>query len=179
LSRLGKKPIELPGNVTVAVADSTVTVKGPKGELSQEVFEGYTVSVADNQVVVTPGSDAKETWAKWGLLSVLIKNMIIGVSTGYQKTLIIEGVGFRLTLAGKKLTVIAGYSHPILYVAPAGIDFEVEGTNKVTVKGIDKQQVGQVAAEIRSVRAPEPYKGKGIRYENEYIARKAGKSNKK
>jgi len=179
LSRLGKKPIELPGNVTVAVADSTVTVKGPKGELSQEIFEGYTVSSADNQVVVTPESEAKELWAKWGLLSVLIKNMVIGVSTGYQKSLLIEGVGFRLTLAGNKLTVIAGYSHPTLYVAPAGIEFEVEGTNKVTVKGIDKQKVGQVAAEIRSIRMPEPYKGKGIRYTDEFIVRKAGKSNKK
>jgi len=105
--------------------------------------------------------------------------MVIGVSTGYQKSLLIEGVGFRLTLAGNKLTVIAGYSHPTLYVAPAGIEFEVEGTNKVTVKGIDKQKVGQVAAEIRSIRMPEPYKGKGIRYTDEFIVRKAGKSNKK
>jgi len=179
LSRLGKKPIEVPANVTVTVADNSVTVKGPKGELNQEIFEGYTVSSAENQVVVTPDNDAKEFWAKWGLLSVLIKNMIVGVSTGYQKSLVIEGVGFRLTLAGKRLTVIAGYSHPVLYIAPEGVDFEVEGTNKVTVKGIDKQKVGQVAAEIRSIREPEPYKGKGIRYDGEYIARKAGKSNKK
>lgn len=179
MSRLGKKPIDFPGNVTVTAANGTVTVKGPQGELSQEIFEGYKVSVAENQVVVTPENESKDLSAKWGLLTVLIKNMIIGVSEGYKKALVIEGVGFRLALQGAKLTVTAGYSHPTLYVAPAGIDFELEGTNKVFVKGISKQLVGQVSAEIRSIRPPEPYKGKGIRYSDETIVRKAGKSNKK
>jgi len=177
LSRLGKKAIAIPSGVTVTVADNNIVVKGPKGELSQVILEGYTVSVADEQVKVTPENEGREYLAKWGLLAVLVKNMIVGVTEGYQKSLIVDGVGYRATLQGKKLTIIAGYSHPILYIAPEGIDFEVEGTNKVTVKGIDKQVVGQVAAEIRSIRKPEPYKGKGIRYDGEYIARKAGKTN--
>ncbi len=177
MSRLGKKPITLPSGVTVTVADNSVTVKGSKGELSQEIFEGYTVTVEETVVVVKSENVGREFGAKWGLLAVLITNMIKGVSEGYTKSLIVDGVGYRVTLQGKKLTIIAGYSHPILYVAPEGIDFVVEGTNKVTVNGIDKQVVGQVAAEIRSIRKPEPYKGKGIRYEGEYIARKAGKTN--
>ncbi len=159
------------------MADNNVVVKGPKGELSQVILDGYKVEVADEQVKVTPENEGREYWAKWGLHAVLIKNMIVGVTEGYTKALIVDGVGYRATLQGKKLTIIAGYSHPILYIAPEGIDFEVEGTNKVTVKGIDKQVVGQVAAEIRSIRKPEPYKGKGIRYDGEYIARKAGKTN--
>lgn len=178
MSRLGKKPIAIPSGVTVTVVDGNVTVKGPKGELSQVVLEGYTVTVEGEEVIVKPENDGKEFSAKWGLLAVLITNMIIGVSQGFEKALIVDGVGYRVTLQGKKLTIIAGYSHPILYIAPEGIDFVVEGANKVIVKGIDKQLVGQVAAEIRSIRKPEPYKGKGIRYEGEYIARKAGKANK-
>ncbi len=177
MSRLGKKPTTIPSGVTVTVADNSVTVKGPKGELSQEIFSGYSVTVEEDKVVVKSEKEGKEFGAKWGLLAVLVKNMMLGVSEGYQKSLIVDGVGYRVTLQGKKLTIIAGYSHPILYVAPEGIDFEVEGANKVTVKGINKQVVGQVAAEIRSIRKPEPYKGKGIRYEGEYIARKAGKTN--
>ncbi len=176
MSRLGKKPIEVPQGATVTVENGVVAVKGPKGELSQEVLEGYTVAVEETGVVVTPDSEGKEYWAKWGLIAVLIRNMIIGVTEGFQKALIVEGVGYRVTLQGKKLTIIAGYSHPILYIAPEGVDFEVEGANKVVIKGIDKQKVGQVAAEIRSIRPPEPYKGKGIRYDGEYIARKAGKA---
>ncbi len=178
MSRLGKKPIAISDKASVTIADNVVTVKGPKGELSQEILEGYSVAVADNEVVVTPDNADRQYWAKWGLLAVLIKNMIVGVTEGYQKALIVEGVGYRVTLQGKKLTIIAGYSHPILYVAPDGIDFAVEGANKVIVTGIDKQKVGQVAAEIRGIRPPEPYKGKGIRYDGEYIARKAGKSGK-
>ncbi len=177
MSRLGKKPITIPSGVTVTVADNSVTVKGSKGELSQEIFEGYTVTVEETVVVVKSENEGKEFGAKWGLLAVLITNMIKGVSEGYSKSLIVDGVGYRVTLQGKKLTIIAGYSHPILYVAPEGADFVVEGTNKVTVNGIDKQVVGQIAAEIRSIRKPEPYKGKGIRYDGEYIARKAGKTN--
>ena len=178
MSRLGKKPLAIPAKVEVTVKDSTVTVKGAKGELTVDILEGYSVVVEDGTVKVTPASDAQSAWAKWGLIAVLIRNAMTGVSEGYQKALIVEGVGYRVTLQGKKLTIIAGYSHPVLYVAPAGVDFEVEGNNKVVIKGIDKQKVGQVAAEIRGIRPPEPYKGKGIRYDGEYIARKAGKSNK-
>ncbi len=178
MSRLGKKPITIPGGITVTVTGNSVNVKGAKGELNQEIFDGYNVTVEDSKVIVKPENDGKEFGAKWGLLAVLIQNMLVGVSEGYQKALIVDGVGYRVTLQGKKLTIIAGYSHPILYIAPEGVDFEVEGANKVIVKGIDKQVVGQVAAEIRSIRKPEPYKGKGIRYDGEYIARKAGKTNK-
>ena len=178
MSRLGKKPIAVPNGVTVTVANGNVVVKGPKGELTQVVIEGYDVTADDKSVTVKPTVEGKQFSAKWGLLSVLIKNMVIGVSEGYQKALIVDGVGYRVTLQGNKLTIIAGYSHPILYIAPEGITFEVEGANKVIVKGVDKQVVGQVAAEIRAIRKPEPYKGKGIRYEGEYIARKAGKTNK-
>jgi large subunit ribosomal protein L6 len=177
LSRLGKKPITVPAGVEVKAVNGLVTVKGPKGELSQEIFSGYSVVVEDSLVTVKTDSDERSAMAKWGLLAVLVKNMVLGVSEGFQKALIVEGVGYRVQLQGKKLTIIAGYSHPILYIAPEGIDFVVEGTNKVIVSGIDKQKVGQVAAEIRGIRPPEPYKGKGIRYDGEYIARKAGKTN--
>ena len=178
MSRLGKKPISIPEKVEIKSANGIVTVKGPKGELTQEIFDGYSVVVDDGKVTVTPDSEARSAYAKWGLLSVLITNMAKGVSEGYSKALIVDGVGYRVQLQGKKLTIIAGYSHPILYIAPEGIDFVVEGQNKVIVSGINKQMVGQVAAEIRSIRPPEPYKGKGIRYDGEYIARKAGKTNK-
>lgn len=177
MSRVGKKPIAIPSGVTVTVADSVCTVKGPKGELSQEVFEGYNVEVTETEVVVTAKGEEKSYFAKWGLLTVLIRNMVIGVSEGFEKALIVDGVGYRAQLQGDVLRIIAGFSHPFMYKAPAGIQFAVEGTNKVIVKGYDKQVVGQVAAEIRAIRPPEPYKGKGIRYDGEYIARKAGKTN--
>ena len=178
MSRLGKKPLVIPAKVEVSVKDSTVVVKGAKGELTVAILDGYSVAVEEGLVKVTPESDAQSAWAKWGLIAVLIRNAMTGVSEGYQKALIVEGVGYRVSLQGKKLTIIAGYSHPVLYVAPDGVDFEVEGNNKIVVKGIDKQKVGQVAAEIRGIRPPEPYKGKGIRYDGEHIVRKAGKSNK-
>ena len=177
MSRLGKKPIAIPEGVTVTVKDGTVTVKGSKGELSQEIFEGYDIVVDGAQVSVNQNAEKSGDYPKWGLLTVLVRNNIIGVSEGYQKALIVEGVGYRVQLQGKKLTIIAGFSHPVVYIAPADVDFEVEGANKVIIKGSNKQHVGQVAAEIRSIRPPEPYKGKGIRYDGEHIVRKAGKSN--
>ncbi len=178
MSRVGKKPISIPEKVTVAVAGNTVTVKGPKGELSQEIFDGYNVAVDENAVTVTPEKNEKAYFPKWGLLTVLLNNMVTGVSQGYEKALIVDGVGYRAQLQGKTLRIIAGFSHPFMYSAPEGVEFVVEGTNKVIVKGYDKQKVGQVAAEIRAIRPPEPYKGKGIRYDGEYIARKAGKTGK-
>jgi large subunit ribosomal protein L6 len=180
LSRLGKKPITIPEKVEVTLKDKTITVKGPKGSLEREILDGYSVKIENKTIIVKPDNEGEEYWAKWGLLRVLIDNMIIGVSAGYSKGLIIEGTGFRFALEGtSKMTITAGYSHAIRYIAPKGITFAIEGQNKVTVSGIDKQLVGQVAAEIRSVRKPEPYKGKGIRYDDEVIVRKEGKKSGK
>jgi len=180
LSRLGKKPIAIPEKVEVTLNGNTITVKGPKGTLSREILDGYSVAVEGKTIVVKPKNEGEEYWAKWGLLRVLINNMVVGVSTGYAKGLIIEGTGFRFAIDGtSKMTITAGYSHAVRYIAPQGITFGIEGQNKVTISGIDKQLVGQVAAEIRSIRKPEPYKGKGIRYDNEVIIRKEGKKSGK
>ena len=180
MSRVGKKSVSLPEKVEVTLNGSNITVKGPKGELTREVFDGYSVVVEGKTVTVKPNKDGEEYWAKWGLLRVLIDNMVVGVSAGYVKGLIIEGTGFRFAVDGtNKMTVNAGYSHSVRYIAPKGITFAAEGQNKVTISGIDKQLVGQVAAEIRSIRKPEPYKGKGIRYDNEVIVRKEGKKSGK
>lgn len=180
MSRLGKKPIALPEKVEVAVKEGMVTVKGPKGTLSIKLLDGYSVRIENNTIIVKPDNDGEEYRAKWGLLRVLINNIVLGVSKGYTKGLIIEGTGFRFALEGNnKLTISAGYSHLVRYIAPQGITFSAEGQNKVLVTGIDKQLVGQVAAEIRGVRKPEPYKGKGIRYDDEVIVRKVGKKSGK
>lgn len=179
MSRLGKKPIALPEKVEVAVANEIITVKGQKGSLTTPLLEGYSVKVENGAVTVKPNDEGEQYWAKWGLLSRLIGNMVEGVSKGYTRGLIIEGTGFRFALEGNKLTIAAGYSHAIRYLAPQGVSFALEGTNKVIISGIDKQVVGQVAAEIRSVRKPEPYKGKGIRYDDEVIVRKEGKKSGK
>jgi len=180
LSRVGKKPIALPEKVEIAVEKGIISVKGPKGSLSTVLLDGYSVAVENKTVVVKPTAEGEEYWAKWGLLRMLVNNMIVGVSTGYSKGLIIEGTGFRFALEGNnKLTIAAGYAHAVRYIAPQGITFAAEGANKITVSGIDKQVVGQVAAEIRSVRGPEPYKGKGIRYDGEVIVRKEGKKSGK
>lgn len=180
MSRVGKKPVSLPEKVEVSINGLTITVKGPKGELTREMFDGYNVAVEGRTLTVTPKAEGEEHWAKWGLLRVLIDNMVVGVSAGYTKGLIIEGTGFRFALDGNnKLTINAGYSHQTRYIAPKGITFAIEGANKVSVSGIDKQLVGQVASEIRSIRKPEPYKGKGIRYDNEVIVRKEGKKSGK
>ena len=177
MSRIGKLPIVIPAGVTVTVGDdNTVTVKGPKGELTRKFDKDIKIEVENNEVVITRPSDDKEHRAHHGLTRALLANMVNGVNAEFAKELEIVGVGYRAQLQGKKLVLNVGYSHPVEMDAPAGISFEVPTPNKIVVKGIDRQLVGQVAANIRKVRAPEPYKGKGIKYANEYIRRKEGKS---
>ena len=178
MSRIGKKPVQIPAGVEVTVGDNKVTVKGPKGTLEQSIYEKLTVEVKDNEVVVTRSDDEANTRARHGLDRALIHNMVVGVSEGYVKGLELAGVGYRVQLKGKNLEFSLGYSHPVHYDAPEGIEFEVPDNTHVNVKGIDKQQVGQVAAEIRGKRPPEPYKGKGIHYVGEHIRRKLGKAAK-
>jgi len=180
MSRIGKLPVAIPNGVTVTVAtDNVVTVKGPKGQLVKEMSKKINIAVEDNAVVVTRNNDEKEQRALHGLTRALINNMVTGVSQGYQKTLELVGVGYRATLQGKKLVMSLGYSHPVEIEAVAGIDFETPAPTRVVVKGIDKELVGAVAADIRTWRKPEPYKGKGIKYDNEVIRRKEGKTGKK
>ena len=176
MSRIGKQPIEMPAGVNADVKKNLVTVKGPKGELSHSVNEGITVKVEDNALLVTRSDDSKSQRALHGLTRSLINNMVIGCSEGYSRTLEIQGVGYSVELRGQKLLFALGYSHQILMDAPDGISFEVGKGNIITVSGIDKQKVGAVAAKIRSLRPPEPYKGKGVRYQNENVRRKAGKA---
>ena len=179
MSRIGKLPIPVPSGVTIDVADSVVRVKGPKGELEQHILPLVTVRQADGQVLVERQNDLKPSKAAHGLTRTLINNMVHGVTQGFRKSLEIQGVGYRVNKAGdQKLNLTLGYSHPVSYDAPDGISFAVEGTNRVHVDGIDKQRVGQVAAEIRNLRPPEPYKGKGIRYEGEFVRKKLGKAGK-
>ncbi|GAA0734303.1 50S ribosomal protein L6 [Clostridium oceanicum] len=180
MSRIGKLPIDVPNGVTVAVTpDNVVTVKGPKGELVKNMTKKVNIAVEGNQVVVTRDSDQKEYRALHGLTRALINNMVIGVNEGYVKTLELVGVGYRAQLKGKKLILNLGYSHPVEINPVDGVQFELEGTTKIKLKGIDKELVGAVAADIRTWRKPEPYKGKGIRYENEVIRTKEGKTGKK
>jgi large subunit ribosomal protein L6 len=175
MSRIGRQPIQLPSGVSVAISPGRVMVNGPLGELSQDVPQRMKVEQEDGSVVVSRPSERGEDRALHGLTRSLIANMVEGVTSGFQKRLEIQGVGYRAALRGTDLELSVGYSHPVLLKAPAGITFEVPTQTEVTVKGIDKQQVGQIAAEIRKVRPPEPYKGKGIRYEGEYVRRKVGK----
>jgi large subunit ribosomal protein L6 len=175
MSRIGRKPIELPAGVSVSIAPGRVMVNGPLGELSQHVPARMNVEQEDGSVVVTRPSERGEDRALHGLTRTLIANMVEGVTNGFQKRLEIQGVGYRALLQGSDLELNVGYSHPVVVKAPAGITFEVPSQTEVIVKGIDKQQVGQTAAEVRKVRPPEPYKGKGIRYEGEYVRRKVGK----
>jgi|SRR4249919_1075487 len=175
MSRIGRKPIELPAGVSVSISPGRVMVNGPLGELSQHVPARMNVEQEDGSVVVTRPSERGEDRALHGLTRTLIANMVEGVTSGFQKRLEIQGVGYRASLQGSDLELNVGYSHPVLVKAPAGISFEVPSQTEVIVKGIDKQQVGQTAAEVRKVRPPEPYKGKGIRYEGEYVRRKVGK----
>lgn len=177
MSRIGKEPVPIPDGVEVALRDDRVIVTGPKGELSQRVPGGITVEVSDGQVVVTRASDHREHRSLHGLTRSLIANMVTGVATGYQRRLEIVGVGYRAQARGSDgLTIQAGYSHPVEVQAPQGVTFEVPTPTRITVSGADKQLVGQVAADIRAIRRPEPYKGKGIRYEGEQVRRKAGKA---
>lgn len=178
MSRIGKLPVAIPNGVNVNVEDSSVSVKGPKGELRQRMLPHVKVQVADGRVVVERNGDAKEQRAAHGLTRTLVSNMIEGVSKGFRKSLEIQGVGYRAAKSGEKLNLTLGYSHPVSFDPPKGITLTVEGTNKIHVDGIDKQQVGQVAAEIRELRPPEPYKGKGIRYSGEVVRKKLGKAGK-
>ncbi|MBX6334612.1 50S ribosomal protein L6 [Candidatus Saccharibacteria bacterium] len=177
MSRIGKLPIPIPSGVTITVDPDFVTVSGPKGTLKQFTMPGITVKVEDGQVVVTRESDEPTVRAKHGLLRSLINNMVIGVSQGFSKKLEINGVGYRVAMQGTDLKFNLGFSHDVIYKVPQGITATVE-QNTITVSGIDKQQVGQVAAEIRALKKPEPYKGKGIKYAGERILRKSGKSGK-
>ena len=176
MSRIGKAPIELPKGVTVTVEGETVRVKGPKGELVQRVRSEVGVDVQDGVLTVTRESDAKAHRAYHGLTRALIANMVQGVTTGFRKGLEIVGVGYRADKKGKDLVLTVGYSHEVRYPEPAGITLTTPSQTTIVVEGIDKQKVGQVAAELRAVRPPEPYKGKGIRYEGEQVRRKAGKT---
>lgn len=179
MSRIGKLPIAVPSGVTVDVAEATVKVKGPKGELAQHILANVVEVTRENgSVLVARKNDEKSGRSAHGLTRTLINNMIEGVTKGYRKSLELQGVGYRVNKAGNDLNFSLGYSHPVVYKAPAGITFAVEGTTKVHVDGIDKQQVGQVAAEIRNLRPPEPYKGKGVRYEGEIVRKKLGKAGK-
>jgi large subunit ribosomal protein L6 len=178
MSRIGKLPVPIAKGVDVKVDGSTVHVKGPKGELSRTFPAGITFSVEDGKVVVSRPDDEKESRALHGLSRSLLANMVAGVSEGFTKTLELQGVGYRATQAGPKVNLAVGYSHPVEVAPPDGITLEVEGTSRVHVRGIDKELVGQVAANIRKIRKPEPYKGKGIRYLGEYVRRKAGKAGK-
>jgi large subunit ribosomal protein L6 len=179
MSRIGKNPITLPSGVDVTIDGSTVAVKGPKGALSLEAPADITVTRDGDQIVVTRPDDERRHRALHGLTRSLVSNMVVGVSEGFSRDLEIVGVGYRAAAQGPdKIELQVGFSHPVPVTAPEGITFEVPAPNRITVKGIDKQLVGQVAADIRKVRKPEPYKGKGIRYAGERVVRKAGKSAK-
>ncbi|MFG6120642.1 MULTISPECIES: 50S ribosomal protein L6 [Thalassobacillus] len=178
MSRVGFKSLELPEGVEVKNDNNTVTVKGPKGELTQTFHEDMTIKVEDNVLTVERPSESKEHRALHGTTRSLIGNMVEGVSKGYEKSLEIIGVGYRATKQGNKVTINAGYSHPVEVEQRDGIEIDVPSNTKLVVKGIDKELVGAVAANIRAIRPPEPYKGKGIRYEGEYVRRKEGKTAK-
>ncbi len=178
MSRIGKQPIPVPSGVEVKIDGSTVGVKGPKGQLESTFSDVLSISMEDDSVVVTRPDDSRDARSLHGLTRTLIANMVIGVSEGYSKNLEIVGVGYRAVLKGSDLELALGFSHPVVIKPEAGITFEVPAPTKITVSGIDKQRVGQVAAEIRAWRKPEPYKGKGVRYEGEYVRRKLGKAAK-
>lgn len=177
MSRIGKQPIQIPSGVTITVDPDVITVNGSKGSLSQFTMPGITVKQEGDQVLVTRIDDEAEHRAKHGLMRSLVNNMIVGVSQGFEKKLEVNGVGFRVALAGNTLKMNLGFSHEVTYELPEGVQAKVEQTN-ITVSGINKQQVGQAAAEIRALKKPEPYKGKGIKYADERIIRKSGKSGK-
>ena len=175
MSRTGKKPIPAVSGVTVAINDRVVSVKGPKGEQSLTLMDIVNAKQTDEGIVIEPANETTEARAAWGTTRALIANMVKGVKDGFEKKLQIQGVGFRAAMQGKDLKLSLGFSHEVVYVTPPGITLAVPTQTEVTVSGADKQQVGQVAANIRAYRKPEPYKGKGVRYVGEYIARKEGK----
>ncbi len=178
MSRVGKMPIPIPSGVEVRIEGAKVTVKGPKGELSRDLDPEMKLNLSDGVLTVARPSDKPRHRSAHGLTRTLIQNMVSGVTEGFAKTLELQGVGYRAQMQGPNLVLAVGYSRPVEVPPPPGIEFEVEGTSRVTVKGISKEGVGQAAADVRKVRPPEPYKGKGIRYVGEYVRRKAGKAGK-
>ncbi len=175
MSRIGRKPIPVPAGVEISISPGHVAVKGPLGSLARDVPQRISIEQADGELLVTRPTDRGEDRALHGLTRTLVANMVEGVTSGFAKTLEIQGVGYRASLRGRDLELNVGYSHPVVKPAPDGIEYDVPQPTQVVVKGIDKQRVGQTAAEIRAVRPPEPYKGKGIRYTGEYVRRKIGK----
>ncbi|MCB0164785.1 MAG: 50S ribosomal protein L6 [Anaerolineae bacterium] len=180
MSRIGKLPITIPKGVSVDINKNTVTVKGPKGELTRDFLPEIKIGQEDGDVVVTRNSDHRTHRAKHGLTRALLNNMIVGVSDGFKRQLFIEGVGYRAAVEGKNLVLNVGYSHPVVFEPPAGVSFEVpdRAGREINVSGIDKEAIGEICAQIRRTRPPEPYKGKGIRYAGEKVRRKAGKAGK-
>ncbi len=179
MSRIGKKPILIPENVEVEINDTLVRVKGPKGQLSRVIPSGIKVKRENNEIIVARTSESKLCKSLHGLVRTLLFNMVKGVTEGYEKVLEMVGIGYRAVKKGNDLEIFVGYSHPVLIKKPEGIDLEVPSPNTIIVRGIDKEEVGRISAAIRAVRKPEPYKGKGIKYQGELIRRKAGKASKK
>ena len=179
MSRIGKKPIEIPSGVEITIDGQVFTAKGPKGTETVTVRPEIAVKIEDNHIILSKVGDSRETDALYGLFRTLVANAVHGVKEGFEKKLEIQGVGYRASMEGKNLNMALGYSHPVIIVPPEGITLSVEANTKISVKGSNKQTVGDVAALIRSKRPPEVYKGKGVRYEGEYIRRKAGKAGKK
>lgn len=175
MSRIGKRPVAIPGNVQASVNGQTVKVKGPKGELSVTLPEEVTLEQTADTIVVSPKDDTKRARSMWGLSRTLVENIVLGTTDGYSKTLEIKGVGYRAQMKGKDLQLNLGFSHEVVHSIPKDIDVKVTKPTEIVISGIDKQMVGQIAAEIRSYRPPEPYQGKGVRYQGEYIFRKEGK----
>ncbi|HVO73963.1 MAG TPA: 50S ribosomal protein L6 [Ignavibacteriaceae bacterium] len=176
MSRIGKKPVVIPKGVSAVKTDNTLKLKGPKGELVKNFHPSLSIDVKDGEIIINRSDDSKENKALHGLTRALIQNMVLGVTKEYQKTLDIVGVGYRAELKGKNLLINIGYSHPIYFIPPDGINLQTPAPTQIIISGIDKQLVGLVAAKIRSLRSPEPYKGKGIKYSDEHIIRKAGKT---
>jgi large subunit ribosomal protein L6 len=179
MSRIGKMPVKIPSGVEVTVDGNQIKVKGPKGSINREFHKDMVIKAENSEILVERPSEQKNHKALHGLTRSLINNMVAGVVEGFEKKLVLEGVGYRAAKQGNKLVLTVGYSHPVEFDPPQGIEFEVPAPNRITVKGIDKDLVGQIAANIRAVREPEPYKGKGIRYENEIVRRKEGKTGAK
>lgn len=179
MSRIGKKPIEIPSGVEVTVDNNVVTVNGPKGSIMKTFHKDIKIGKDENQILIERPSENKLHRALHGTTRSIINNMVDGVTKGFEKTLELHGVGYRVAKSGNKITLSVGFSHPVEFIPEEGIDLDVPATNRIIVKGIDKERVGAVAAKIRSFREPEPYKGKGIRYEKEHVRRKVGKTGKK